>query len=491
MKRKWTFKLLFFIGFLLCTFPLVSNIVISRRQTCEVQTYMSAVQENIDILHEIFEKAEEYNDMLYQAPGAASDPEGILWGSSYEEMLDVTGTGIMGSLEIPKIDVLLPIYHGTEEEVLADGIGHIQGTSLPIGGENTHSVLTGHRGLPSSKLLTRLDELEEGDYFFINICGEMLAYKIFTIQEVEPEDVSALEIQSGRDYSSIVTCTPYGLNTHRLIVTGERVPYKEKEYMEIEAGIPSGRELFFNLLPFLFVIVVIGSCFEKKIRRKKRRMRKRLKRTIMMIVLCISVGATGRVYAEEQGDTDEMVLEDAAEQLGDITVKLVEADSGEPVEGIMFYCIKIAELSDGQYILNEEYCHLDIDLNEINNSDELKYAAETLASCAGTGVSGVTDGEGIVKFGHLETGVYLICGEDNQEFDLIAPTLLSIPSFFEGTGEMEYSVEVEPKHEPRQEESDIPRTGDERQGLLYLTFGIAGITFFVLIFLLRYAKTQK
>ena len=133
------------------------------------------------------------------------------------------------ALEIPKISLYLPIYHGTSQEVLEKGIGHLEGSSMPIGGKNTHAVLTGHRGLPSAELFSNLDQLERDDEFYIHILGETLAYKVFHVETVKPEETGHLAIARGRDRITLVTCTPYGINTHRLLVHAKRVPYKEKE----------------------------------------------------------------------------------------------------------------------------------------------------------------------------------------------------------------------------------------------------------------------
>ena len=177
----------------------------------------------------------------------------------------------MGSLEIPKIDVNLPIYHGTGEEALSSGVGHLKGTSLPIGGSNTHAVLSGHRGLPSSKLLIRMDEIEKGDYFFIKICNQTLAYKVISIKVVDPEDVSSLEIKVNEDLVSLVTCTPYGINTHRLIVTGTRSEYEESNYDTIQESLPSFREMLFTLLPFILVLfrVIMNYMDRRNLKRAK------------------------------------------------------------------------------------------------------------------------------------------------------------------------------------------------------------------------------
>ena len=164
----------------------------------------------------------------------------------------------MGSIEIPSINVNLPIYHGTSDEVLSAGVGHLNGSSLPIGGVNTKSILTAHRGLPSSKLFTRLDELVEGDLFFIRVLNETLAYKVNDIQVIEPEDVAGLEIEEGKDLVSLITCTPYGLNTHRLVVTGERTEYEPAIYENIESKNMSIREYVFLAIPFVFLTIIVG-----------------------------------------------------------------------------------------------------------------------------------------------------------------------------------------------------------------------------------------
>ena len=143
----------------------------------------------------------------------------------YLRQLSVTGDGAMAYLDIPKIGQRLPVYHGTSGEVLDKGIGHLSGTSLPVGGDSTHCVLSGHRGLPSKKLFTDLDQVERGDEFYIHVLGEVLAYQVDNIQVVRPEQVESLAIRPGEDLCTLVTCTPYAVNTHRMLVTGHRVPY--------------------------------------------------------------------------------------------------------------------------------------------------------------------------------------------------------------------------------------------------------------------------
>ena len=189
--------------------------------------------------------ARAYNEKLAASGqpilGEAADPFSSTGGSSsasgtedsaasedteYQSLLD-TGDGVMGSVSIPKISVDLPIYHGTSEEALANGSGHLYGTSLPVGGPSTHAVITGHRGMVSAPMFTRLDEMHEGDYFYIDVMGEKLAYKVDGITVIEPDDTSTLRVVPGEDRVTLMTCTPYGVNTHRMLVSGHRVsiPY--------------------------------------------------------------------------------------------------------------------------------------------------------------------------------------------------------------------------------------------------------------------------
>ena len=271
MKRKWGTKTVFLIGFFLCCLPLFNNLFEQRRQADAVATYQKAADKREEKLDGMLAEAKAYNDMLYQSEGILVDGTDILSDDSYQNMLDISGNGTMGSLDIPKIHVELPIYHGTAKESLSNGVGHLQGTSLPVGGRNTHSVLTGHRGLPSSKLLVRLDEMKKGDLFFICMGNETLAYKVREIQIVEPDDMSVMRIQKEKDLVSLVTCTPYGINTHRLVVTGERVKYSKAVYDSIEQGVPSVREILLTALPFLFLVIAVAGYIKNRREDRKKR----------------------------------------------------------------------------------------------------------------------------------------------------------------------------------------------------------------------------
>ncbi|MCD8091167.1 MAG: class C sortase [Clostridiales bacterium] len=208
-------------GLCLLLYPSVSDYWNSFHQSRAIASYVEAV-ENMDgeEYEKLLQAARDYNQRLFENPGRWHPTDEEL--DEYYSLIDITGSGVMGYIKIDKISVQLPIYHGVDDAVLQIAIGHLPGTSLPVGGENTHAVMSGHRGLPSAKLFTNLDKLEEGDIFVINILNETFTYEVEKISIVLPDDVSELAFRPGADLCSLVTCTPYGVNTHRLIVTGHR-----------------------------------------------------------------------------------------------------------------------------------------------------------------------------------------------------------------------------------------------------------------------------
>ena len=209
-------------GLSLLLYPSVSDYWNSFHQTQAIASYAENVatmdQARYDAL---WEDAKAYNAFLLGRSNAYLLSEAQR--AQYEELLDVSGLGVMGYIEIPSIGCSLPIYHGTEESVLQIAVGHLDWTSLPVGGASTHCVLSGHRGLPSAKLFTNLDKLVEGDVFMLRVLDEVLTYEVDQILIVEPQEVAALQIVEGKDYCTLVTCTPYGVNTHRLLVRGHRI----------------------------------------------------------------------------------------------------------------------------------------------------------------------------------------------------------------------------------------------------------------------------
>lgn len=272
--RKLFVKVIFVVGLLICSYPLISNLIESYYQKDAIATYSESVEKSdAKALEEGYKKGVEYNKVLYSHKTSKivnrTSNKNILSEDSYNSLVNM-GNGVMGSIEIPKINVNLPIYHGTSDEVLSVGVGHVYGSSLPLGGTNTRSVLTGHRGLPNAKLFTRLDEIVEGDLFFIRVLNKTLAYKVSDIVVIKPEDVDSVDIVEGKDLVSLITCTPYGLNTHRLVVTGERVPFVESEYSDIKSQPMSLREILFAGIPILFIGIVVATKVRKVIKNRKK-----------------------------------------------------------------------------------------------------------------------------------------------------------------------------------------------------------------------------
>lgn len=290
MKRKIfsiLFGILFLAGFGILAYPTVSNQWNTYRQSKLISNYKE-VTKNIDT--EDFEKewakAEHYNDSITVNQPMSGDVFNESGkedkNSAYWNVLNLSGDGIMGYISIPKINVELAIYHGTSDDVLQTGVGHIEGTKLPIGGEGNHTVLAAHRGLPSARLFTDLDQLVEGDKFYIHILDQVLAYQVDQILPmVDKDDTEALEqamqIEEGQDYVTLFTCTPYGVNTHRLLVRGTRVEYNGEEDTpqtpaESVKNIVQDYYMFFLIGGVAVTVIAIGViriCMNRKRRKKK------------------------------------------------------------------------------------------------------------------------------------------------------------------------------------------------------------------------------
>lgn len=222
-----TIILLFVVGFSVLLYPTISDYINEKHASHIIVSYNDALSRTDKSERDaMFQQARDYNSALAADSAAFYDPSRI---SGYTSLLDITGEGVMGYIDIDKIHVELPIYHGTDKNVLQVGAGHVEGSSLPVGGSGTHCLLSGHRGLPSAKLFTDLDELEIGDRFTITILDRVLTYEVDQIKTVLPEDSQDLTISPGRDLCTLITCTPYGINTHRLLVRGVRVENDEEK----------------------------------------------------------------------------------------------------------------------------------------------------------------------------------------------------------------------------------------------------------------------
>jgi len=269
MKKKagnLVIGIIFLAGLSLLLYPFVANQWNNYRQKQLISGYEQVVSdkeaaEGIDYDAER-KKAEDYNEALLPCvlPDSFALAESSGVDPVYMNTLNIAGDEMMGSVEIPKINIKIPIYHTTEEDVLNKGAGHLEGSSLPVGGANTHAVISAHRGLPSASLFTDLDQMKVGDHFLLHVLDETLCYEVDKISVVKPEDTSALAVEDGQDLVTLLTCTPYGVNTERLLVRDHRVPYVEEEVKE-EKTVLSGSSLHTNYLLWVFVGLSVTALF--------------------------------------------------------------------------------------------------------------------------------------------------------------------------------------------------------------------------------------
>lgn len=283
--KKLLVFLLFGIALMLMMYPFIANYLFEHK----TDSVVDSVQQTAEKLDDSEQKAEiekvmRYNESLANGHVVLTDPfkeeKTEEDTAEYESLLNLTNDGVMGTVEIPLINVSLPIYHGTSDAILKKGAGHLQGTSLPVGGASTHTVITGHTGLSNAKLFTDLTELDKGDIFFLEVMGEKLAYQVDQIKVVLPTEMDDLKIVPGEDYCTLLTCTPYGVNTHRLLVRGKRTDYQEavdaaksekpkkaesKWMSEYKRALAISVAFFVASLPFIF-----GIRYVREYRRKRR-----------------------------------------------------------------------------------------------------------------------------------------------------------------------------------------------------------------------------
>lgn len=286
MKKKknfvWNifFALVFLAGAGVFLYPTVSDMWNQYRNVRLVSRYDEAVTDLSDNEYEkLWNEAKEYNaeHPVNSIVDAFGEKDDYVLTRPYEQVLDPNGEGLMGSIEIPKINAKLAIYHGLSKTVLEKGVGHVEGTSLPVGGKSTHAVLAAHRGLPSAKLFTDLDQMKKGDIFILHILGKNLAYKVDQIRTILPEETGELDIVEGEDHVTLVTCTPYGVNTHRLLVRGIRTKYAEGEIRNDKTishrlAVTDPRKVLAGGFAVLIVLILL-IYLSVRYRDKKRRLR--------------------------------------------------------------------------------------------------------------------------------------------------------------------------------------------------------------------------
>ena len=270
--------IIFMTGLGIASYPFISNMVAQRHASQVVKDYETNVEEmDEEKIDAMKEAAKKYNEQLSNVVSVDDENENNEQGESYADLLNIGES--LGYITIPKIDVNLPIYNGTSQDVLSKGVGHMEQSSYPLGGESTHCVLTGHRGLPSAVLFTDLDKLEIGDEFYLHVLDEILAYKVDQIKVVEPNESGDLEIIDGKDYCTLVTCTPYAINSHRLLVRGERTEYKGEQDKQTKNQMQTGAltKLIVDVWPwllgaFLVAVLIESGIFFSILKHKKQDM---------------------------------------------------------------------------------------------------------------------------------------------------------------------------------------------------------------------------
>ena len=270
--------IIFITGLGIASYPFISNMVAQRHTSQVVKDYETNVEEmDEEKIDAMKEAAKKYNEQLSNVVSVDDENENNEQGESYADLLNIGES--LGYITIPKIDVNLPIYNGTSQDVLSKGVGHMEQSSYPLGGESTHCVLTGHRGLPSAVLFTDLDKLEIGDEFYLHVLDEILAYKVDQIKVVEPNESGDLEIIDGKDYCTLVTCTPYAINSHRLLVRGERTEYKGEQDKQTKNQMQTGAltKRIVDVWPwllgaFLVAVLIESGIFFSILKRKKQDM---------------------------------------------------------------------------------------------------------------------------------------------------------------------------------------------------------------------------
>ena len=271
--------IIFMTGLGIASYPFISNMVAQRHASQVVKDYETNVEEmDEEKIDAMKEAAKKYNEQLSNVVSVDDENENNEQGESYADLLNIGES--LGYITIPKIDVNLPIYNGTSQDVLSKGVGHMEQSSYPLGGESTHCVLTGHRGLPSAKIFTDLDQMKNGDIFLIHVLGKTLAYKVDQIKTVLPEESSELDIIEGEDHVTLVTCTPYGVNTHRLLIRGIRTEYVEPEEKAEEtpiqqiAKVDPVKIMIIGLVAMVIMIIIVYIVIRRKNRKTEESSRK-------------------------------------------------------------------------------------------------------------------------------------------------------------------------------------------------------------------------
>ena len=428
--------LIFLVGLSVMLYPSVSDAVNRKHQSRAVAGYAEEVEQLSDADYQTyFDAADAYNRQLNTTPNAFYKPDLV---SGYAQTLDISGTGIMGYITIPKISVELPIYHGTDEGVLQVAAGHLEGSSLPVGGAGTHAVISAHRGLPSAKLFTNLDELEVGDRFTITVLNRVLTYEVDQISIVLPTEIDQLLPTEGMDYVTLMTCTPYGINTHRLLVRGKRVETTESQ-KHIRVAADAFRIEPIIVAPILAIPMLLPHICASAAREGGNNIMKSIRdRLAVLLMLCLLVwGAVPALAAETVDET----------RIGSIKVLLCDTETAAPLQGGELTLYRVASVSKNgadmsfTYVNGFENCGIALD--NVSESALASRLAEKVTQNAQAVTKTVND-SGIAVFGDLKAGLYLIVQKQAAEgYDAIQPFLVTVPIM--ENGQYVYDVDAHPK----------------------------------------------
>ena len=436
--------LIFLVGLSVMLYPSVSDAVNRKHQSRAVAGYAEEVEQLSDADYQTyFDAADAYNRQLNTTPNAFYKPDLV---SGYAQTLDISGTGIMGYITIPKISVELPIYHGTDEGVLQVAAGHLEGSSLPVGGAGTHAVISAHRGLPSAKLFTNLDELEVGDRFTITVLNRVLTYEVDQISIVLPTEIDQLLPTEGMDYVTLMTCTPYGINTHRLLVRGKRVETTESQSISVwrqmhSALNPSSWPRFWPSRCYLrhWSVCWLPHICASAAREGGNNIMKSIRdRLAVLLMLCLLVwGAVPALAAETVDET----------RIGSIKVLLCDTETAAPLQGGELTLYRVASVSkngaDMSFTYANGFENCGIALDNVSESALASRLAEKVTQNAQAVTKTIND-SGIAVFGDLKAGLYLIVQKQAAEgYDAIQPFLVTVPIM--ENGQYVYDVDAHPK----------------------------------------------
>lgn len=438
----------YLLAFSLILYPVVSNYINQMNSTTIATDYEQEVSHlSEDQENAMIKQAQEYNESLIGI-GSIADPfsesnENQTEDDEYNKLLKIDDTGMMGYIDIPKLDVVLPVYHGTSEKVLQSGVGHLKNTSLPVGGESCHAVLSGHRGLANAKIFTDLNKMEVGDVFYIKVLHHTFAYQVDQILTVLPSDTDSLQIEKGKDYVTLVTCTPYAVNTHRLLVRGTRIPYEEAQKVDEEVGLQ--RTIPFNLILLIagiIALIIIWVSIKLYKRRKEKNMSRISKRK--RIYMCMASVMCMLLLL--------IPLPVSANDLGSILLKATVEDETTvyKLSNTEFTMYQVGTYKNNSWALVSEFVKSGV-IFDFDDSSAQAEAAKKLEKYVQDnnikGMPGKTNSDGEVMYRDLEKGVYLFVQTQktqisNQVYQS-EPFIITVPGNYDD--QIIWNVTAEPK----------------------------------------------